>query len=1286
MKLRISLIFLLVLSSCSLLERERIASIYSYQKKERSLAEYSSNIELGKLIKYLEVDKLHYYIVEYVNSHGKNLDPTSINILKSISPQFILDNYTQDPRVKDAHNYDDIIVDIVKSQNGGNLPSASAKYKWGYNFFRNKLNEAYNLGTTRIGVIDNSQLTTIEPDDITTVSPIDYQAEDLTLDSDHYISNRTTRAIMWEANETGRDVEFHLENPREFLNNLSESGATIIAEVNPLAKNYNKMYVVQYPGEDTFRYAFTNVGGEDRLKHLLLQFNLTELVQTAARPKVRFFGNIQDMQQRMTDEFTGIFKHLPKVTRTFIGQKGAIERFISILWKTRAILNFYGSNEANKKSVLENVAENKQEKFKQFMQNQDIEEYDILKNKKIVEAAFDKLKGDIEEAGLLPDDFKRFDYDNFVISMADFEFQNSAGENIVWRVAANSWGDEITPLAKALDNISVEYAVIDPNYRLPVDYAGTAGTIHGQVGDLVIPQATRYNGVVKPMTGTALDIDGAIVGGTVDYVYSPFVETNEWLDEAIQNIEYVEVETGHLNDTFGSNIDYTAYLLISDKLGSEGETLASAEGSRRRNSLNKLLYAYMARDKVGVPNESTRPLNKIEEIRRLVDRLYGKKGKTFQHYLIASLLEQTNVTEAKVKQAGDSISAFSDTYFAKRLTQTSEIASFISRKMEDAGISSRVFINKDFVDGVWHPKEGKVQVYFHGETEAELEKINSIIAEYENELDAVKGWSSIRSTTGPPNTEMVSIPKWVSSNSDYLVALYSQAAFRLSGLDAQVTYNGNIKFNFLSTNVNTPVCEADKFCHLSFFGPDDSTKDLLSQIDTDQKLNSKINSNFDSLSYLNEKVQELNEFFVSLGKSEGFAARIEVVDDYELDGSLAEIVPTFNEGKGLVIEVRFAPGAKNNPLVVLEEVIHLEQMMYTGFFKHPIYWAELAASAEQGSYTAKFKLIEAEEDALAKVETKVSELGASEEVNAYFIKRKKHLKKIKSQVRKKRKAQNDARKNADATWAELKKNLEAEDVKLDGYIAQNNRTKVAELISAYMPWGKLEPTERNVWLHWLNAMRNPGDDLMVTFRGLGDDLVKETPDGGHFLMAKMLTKNQGSYTRRLRSLNSFFKKRLSKQVFSMPVDIQLVANSFKGHSNVPHGSPYLSTSVYHVANSFAGDQGYRIAAIKIDARRNLLNLVSGFDSEVEQIIPLIVFPDEIIHIDDGESDSLDDFLVKTEENLGRPLTEAEKDTSPDYSSQEVRIKNTREWWFALQPKDELATEECQQILNIFSIE
>src|SRR5690606_26142134 len=125
---------------------------------------------------------------------------------------------------------------------------------------------------------------------------------------------------------------------------------------------------------------------------------------------------------------------------------------------------------------------------------------------------------------LLPAQFKQFDWDLNVAEMADYVFKNSQGQTVRWRVVSNMWGDEIVPIANALKETGHKH----------ITYMGTAGALPDKgykVGDLVIPSHYLDEKGKMVARGTAMEIDGAKVGGVVEHVASPFDETFQWLTE-----------------------------------------------------------------------------------------------------------------------------------------------------------------------------------------------------------------------------------------------------------------------------------------------------------------------------------------------------------------------------------------------------------------------------------------------------------------------------------------------------------------------------------------------------------------------------------------------------------------------------------------------------------------------------------------------------------------------------------------------------------------------------------
>src|SRR5690606_24212659 len=156
-----------------------------------------------------------------------------------------------------------------------------------------------------------------------------------------------------------------------------------------------------------------------------------------------------------------------------------------------------------------------------------------------------------------------------------------------------------------------------------------------------------------------------------------------------------------------------------------------------------------------------------------------------------------------------------------------------------------------------------------------------------------------------------------------------------------------------------------------------------------------------------------------------------------------------------------------------------------------------------------------------------------------------------------------------------------------------------------------EPTESAAWTRWLDAMTEnvPNSEKIVLFRGLSGDLVRRNDAGKPFLMAKLLTKNQGNYTRRLRSLKTYRSKMASKVAGEVPTEPPSLSMVMKAHSHEPFGSPFMSSADFSIANSFADgfdstSDKAGIAAFNINPKRLIYNLVSDY-GENERLIPMI---------------------------------------------------------------------------------
>ena len=229
-------------------------------------------------------------------------------------------------------------------------------------------------------------------------------------------------------------------------------------------------------------------------------------------------------------------------------------------------------------------------------------------------------------------------------------------------------------------------------------------------------------------------------------------------------------------------------------------------------------------------------------------------------------------------------------------------------------------------------------------------------------------------------------------------------------------------------------------------------------------------------------------------------------------------------------------------------------------------------------------------------------------------------------------------------------------------VAKNDRKGVAALLKQYLPWEQMAPFEKRYWNTYLETLIHPipTEQKILIFRGLGGDMVysaykdgKEIPkdiaqkEGNVFVMSTLLTKNQGTWNRRLRSLTSMYDKFIGtindNDEYTQSARITTILNK---HSIRPEGSPFLSfTPKFNTAYSF-GSQ--KLGSFTIDPRLMVLNYASNYPHEIEFLLPLITFPDEMgsylnIEYFPGKTINEDSMKALFKENLIKIHGEAKGD-------------------------------------------
>jgi hypothetical protein len=240
-----------------------------------------------------------------------------------------------------------------------------------------------------------------------------------------------------------------------------------------------------------------------------------------------------------------------------------------------------------------------------------------------------------------------------------------------------------------------------------------------------------------------------------------------------------------------------------------------------------------------------------------------------------------------------------------------------------------------------------------------------------------------------------------------------------------------------------------------------------------------------------------------------------------------------------------------------------------------------------------------------------------------------------------------------------------ESEQLKSMVARNDRKGVVELLKKYLPFEQMPPFEKRFWDMQLEVMLHPtplGERVLI-YRGLSDDFIhsaivdgvelsKESAirDSRAFVMSTVLVKNQGSWNRRLRSLQTMYEKYIvtDRKGSDEYTKSARVTTMFCQHSAEPKGSPFLSfTPRFKIAKSFGSK---RMASFLVDPRIINYNLATKFGSEKEFLMPLVTFPDELVGFWDEKIDGvLPDIEIMTLLNrklLARLETKYSKNEAP----------------------------------------
>lgn len=253
----------------------------------------------------------------------------------------------------------------------------------------------------------------------------------------------------------------------------------------------------------------------------------------------------------------------------------------------------------------------------------------------------------------------------------------------------------------------------------------------------------------------------------------------------------------------------------------------------------------------------------------------------------------------------------------------------------------------------------------------------------------------------------------------------------------------------------------------------------------------------------------------------------------------------------------------------------------------------------------------------------------------------------------------------------------SEDQQFKTLIANNDRKGVSKLLKQYLPWEQMAPFEKKFWENHLAIIENPlpTEQRILVYRGIDDDIIYAANEAGQaiekesalkegkvFLMSTMMTKNQGTWNRRLRSLTAMNEKFIGtdEKGSSEYTRSARITSMFYNHSREPKGSPFLSlTPSFDIAHQFGTK---KMSAYLLDPRAMSYNYASKFKREVEYLVPLMIFPDEVVYFYDA---AIHTGTENTEASIKYVLKEKLKSSYGEANGETMNqkiLKNSEEYF------------------------
>ena len=503
--------------------------------------------------------------------------------------------------------------------------------------------------------------------------------------------------------ENGTEMEFHVGTSLDFQDHLNRTGGKVLGQVKTMARNYNPIFQVQYPGESSYRLAFTQISGKDRLQSLVDQVAVVRWKGQAVTDKIKavhVFGDTADRFAAGELRLLHQYRSLPTPDYVVIGQKGGFERSFRTAGKANALIQLNAVAPEALKGVL------LPPQYKKLITASTSKNlFTTFADASLWDDMYERATPLLTSNQIPPlANFTSLRIANASHDVSDLLLTDESGQTKRVRLISATWGDEIKPIAKAI-------VASSPN--APVLYIGTAGAFPGngiRVGDLIAPSTVLTTSFANvPMKGWAGPLpDIAKKNFTVTHVTSPMNETEAWMAAEMKRAQMVEVETAYLAEIFANAPNPVQILLLVSDVISSAETLATADSSARVKALNAALALLFktarATIPAAVPDTAGAPLMRLAQATGLGDAAFA--------YHVRSLARKQGVTDpAQMKALVPSNKTFSTVALEKNLTNAGITLDTLLAGLKVDATKFQVYVDGKLLDGTFNPKLQPLNVY-----------------------------------------------------------------------------------------------------------------------------------------------------------------------------------------------------------------------------------------------------------------------------------------------------------------------------------------------------------------------------------------------------------------------------------------------------------------------------------------------------------------------------------------------------------------------------------------------